>query len=93
MTRKLSEVADKIMDLKKEYACRIDTVEWMSAMRELGEINKDYLSSNYGSKLIDPIEQFVITLELLELVKDATIRYSIGVRLFGTQYEDVKDGI
>lgn len=83
MTRKLSDVADKIVDLRKEFYLRLndESEQTKEAIRDLGEA------------LFSKEDKFVLTLELLDEVEDPDKKYSIGVRLFGTQYEDVKDGI
>ncbi|MDR4182439.1 hypothetical protein ACX3X4_14930 [Bacillus subtilis] len=95
MTRKLSEVADKIMDLKKEFDLRItdESEETKEAIRDLGEANWKYALFNIPKILFSKQDKFILTLELLDKVKDPDEKYSIGVRLFGTQYEDVKDGV
>ncbi|MDE5156304.1 hypothetical protein PWO45_20345 [Bacillus amyloliquefaciens] len=83
MIRKLSDVADKIVDMRKEFYLRLndESEQTKEAIRDLGEA------------LFSKEDKFVLTLELLDEVEDQDKKYSIGVRLFGTQYEDVKDGI
>ncbi|MET1165538.1 hypothetical protein ABWV16_10580 [Bacillus velezensis] len=95
MTRKLSDVADKIMDLRKEFYLRIndESEQTKEAIRDLGEANWKYALCNISNILFSKEDQFILTLELLDRVEDPDKKYSIGVRLFGTQYEDVKDGI
>lgn len=92
MTRKLSDVADKIMDLRKEFYLRIndESEQTKEAIRDLGEANCKYALFNIPKILFSKEDQFILTLELLDKVEDSDKKYSIGVRLFGTQYEDVK---
>ncbi|MCY7858661.1 hypothetical protein MOB44_18705 [Bacillus sonorensis] len=89
---KLSEAADKILDLKKEFYLRLEdeSEQTKEALRDLGEANWKYVLFNYPKLLRSHQEVFVMALELLDKVSDPVKKESISIRLFGTQYEDIK---
>ncbi|WP_345805899.1 hypothetical protein [Bacillus subtilis] len=93
LSMKLSEAADKIMDLRKEFYIRLkdESEQTKEALRDLGAANWKYALLNIHKLFNSQEDIFVTTLELLDRVSDPVKKESIGIRLFGTQYEDVKD--
>ncbi|CAF1755787.1 hypothetical protein NRS6092_02938 [Bacillus subtilis] len=92
LSMKLSEAAYKIMDLRKEFYIRLkdESEQTKEALRDLGAANWKYALLNIHKLFNSQEDIFVTTLELLDRVSDPVKKESIGIRLFGTQYEDVK---